>query len=187
MKQTRHSHQNSHNTTSYPNPCKSTWENGMREKEVERLTKSTPRYLGLSYFILPASPKNIFFKISRLGHNPKQEIYMAVIYMAYRKTTTVILELDCQITPWASLRCSEQIDAEIHSHSASIHVVVEARYCHKSSNLMIALHIGSLLGVIPSLATFCRRECLLYISKVTSLDESATPHGYVELLMFNFG
>ena len=41
------------------------------------------------------------------------------------------------------------------------------------------------LGVTPTLATFRRRECFLYIWKVTSLDESATPHEYVELLMFN--
>ena len=50
---------------------------------------------------------------------------------------------------------------------------------------LVALHVGSSLEATPSLATFRLREWFLYISKITSLDESATPHECVELPMFN--
>ena len=60
------------------------------------------------------------------------------------------------------------INPEIYSHLASI-CVSEARCCHRSLKLTLALHIGSPLRVIPSLATFCCQECFLYTSIRRSL------------------
>ena len=69
---------------------------------------------------------------------------------------------------WGALSKLGVIDPKIYSHLASIHVS-EARCCHRSSKLTLALHIGSPLGVILSLGTFCRRECFLYISILRTL------------------
>ena len=65
------------------------------------------------------------------------------------------------------------------------HIRLLSMFWNPDAIKLVVLHVGSSLEATPSLATFRRREWFLYISKITSLDESATPHEYVELPMFN--
>ena len=65
------------------------------------------------------------------------------------------------------------IEVEIHSQFVS---VLEDTCFHKSSNLMLALHMGSSFEVRPSIRIFCRWKIFLCISIFSSLPSTSMLH-----------
>ena len=108
----------------------------------------------------------------------EQGVDLTAINMAYLNGNPQLQSLNSIIkfhleVRWGALSKSGVINAEIYSHLASIHIS-ETRYCHKSSKLMLALHIG--LGVTQNLASFCHQDFFLYTSILRSLPWTRVLH-----------